>query len=364
MSHLIVFSRAPHRARLRSHQSLMSGPEEASAEAPRRVTSQDVAREAGVSRATVSYVLNGVQHQRISATTRARVAEAAHRLGYAPHAAAMTLRRGRTDIVLIDMPFWPLGPVVAEGIESAVSRLDELGYTPLVHFEKPSDSESLNVACRRVQPVGLFAPGERLSRAVIQELRANGTRGILALEQRPLDYVPTLVVRQVDIARAAVDHLTARGHARILALMPADPALERLREDRVAGAREAAESAGATLVTIESTLEEGALEAVFLPALRQAQPPTAVYAFNDDYALAALDVLGRKGVVVPGDVALIGCDDAAAARHSRPRLTTVRLPSARTFLKAANLLHALIEGRPCDPVLRGGPFEVVERQTT
>src|SRR4051794_33842882 len=78
----------------------------------RRVTSADVARLAGVSRATVSYVHNDTPQQTISGPTRARVLDAAARLGYAPSAAARTLRTGRSDIVLCLLPDWPIGPEV------------------------------------------------------------------------------------------------------------------------------------------------------------------------------------------------------------------------------------------------------------
>src|SRR6185312_9765886 len=78
----------------------------------RRVTSADVARLAGVSRATVSYVLNETPGQTISISTRGRVLDAAARLGYAPSAAARTLRTGRSDVVLCLLPDWPIGPEV------------------------------------------------------------------------------------------------------------------------------------------------------------------------------------------------------------------------------------------------------------
>src|ERR1700755_2909875 len=76
---------------------------------PRRITSADVARLAGVSRATVSYVLNDTPHQTISAGTRPRVLNPPTRLGYAPSAAARTLRTGRSDVVLCLLPDWPIG---------------------------------------------------------------------------------------------------------------------------------------------------------------------------------------------------------------------------------------------------------------
>src|SRR5918998_6487296 len=93
-----------------------------------RVTSADVAKAAGVSRATVSYVLNGV-HDRISEPTRERVYDAAERLGYVPNAVASALRAGRTEIVLLAVPSWPLGPAVAGRGAAGGAALRGVRYT-------------------------------------------------------------------------------------------------------------------------------------------------------------------------------------------------------------------------------------------
>src|ERR671932_2290978 len=101
--------------------------------AGRRVTSADVAREAGVSRATVSYVLNAVPHQKIAEATRQRILEAAARLGYAPSAAARAMRSGRSDIVLCLLPDWPIGPTVGGFLEHLSAALAADGLTLLAH---------------------------------------------------------------------------------------------------------------------------------------------------------------------------------------------------------------------------------------
>ena len=123
------------------------------------MTSADVAAAAGVSRATVSYVLNGV-HDRISERTRERVFDAAERLGYVPNAVASALRAGRTEVVLLALPSWPLGPAVAEWVErgrrgarsdSATRRSCTSGTaTTRAGFAR---------ACDRVRPVGADRAG-------------------------------------------------------------------------------------------------------------------------------------------------------------------------------------------------------------
>ena len=97
-----------------------------------RVTGQDVAERAGVSRATVSYVLNDAPGQPISAETRARVLAAAADLGYTPHAAARQLRTGVSDLILMALPAWPFSLSLSLAVSTVTHRLGELGYTALV----------------------------------------------------------------------------------------------------------------------------------------------------------------------------------------------------------------------------------------
>ena len=99
----------------------------------RRITSADVARLAGVSRATVSYVLNDTPRQSISADTRNRVLDAAATLGYAPSAAARALRTGRSDVVLCLLPDWPIGSEVGSLLGFVSTALAREGLTFVVH---------------------------------------------------------------------------------------------------------------------------------------------------------------------------------------------------------------------------------------
>jgi DNA-binding LacI/PurR family transcriptional regulator len=283
-----------------------------------KVTSADVAAAAGVSRATVSYVLNGVD-ARVSEPTRARVLKAARELGYTPHAVASALRAGRTSVVVLALPAWPIGPPVAEAVSACVAELERLGYTPLVHFRHAAGADGLTRACDRVRPVGLIAPGVDLPPVRVGALRAAGTRAIVALSREPLEHVPALAFDQRLVGRLAIEHLAERGHRRVATIMPSEPQLQGLAQQRLAGAREAAGELGVTLTDEDAT---------------------AVYAFNDEYALAALDTLAG--------VALIGTDDSPAARLSHPRLTTIALVQTEAWERLARRLHALIEDQEAD----------------
>lgn len=329
----------------------------------RRATSRDVAQEAGVSRATVSYVLNGtdVEH-RITPATRDRVLEVAARLGYEPHAVALALRAGRTEIVLVELPNWPIGPPVAEAISTMVDALEGLGYTPLVHFER-EDPRSLVRASQRVHPVGVIAPGPQLSPDVIGRLHALGARGVVAFDQRPLAGVYTYVIEQPRMGRLAVEHLAERGHRSVLALMPDDRALRALADERLSGASAAALERGVALRSVAGALRWQAIEPLLAAELERADPATAIYAFNDELALVALEVLRGHGVTVPDRIAVIGCDDSPAAERVRPRLTTVRFDDHGRWREIAGHLHAMISGREYPDSTASEPL-VVAGETT
>lgn len=310
------------------------------------VTSADVAAAAGVSRATVSYVLNGVD-ARVSEETRQRVLEAARTLGYTPNAMASALRAGRTSVVIFALPNWPLGPALGDFLSGCVGELDRLGYTPLVHFVHASGPDGLAKACDRVRPVGVVAPTGDLPPERIEALRGNGTRGLVLMGPAPVAGVPTFILDQSRVGAVAVEHLVERGHTRLLALTPLDPQLGDLGVARLGGARAAAQRLGATLTDVPADELQRGLESA----------PTGVYAFNDELALGALDAL-------PDGVALIGTDDSPAARLSHPRLTTIRFGGPENPARIARALHAQIEGETIDePVIHSTPT-VIQGETT
>jgi DNA-binding LacI/PurR family transcriptional regulator len=318
---------------------------------------------AGVSRATVSYVLNGVTHQRVSAATRAHVLSVAARMGYAPNAAARLLRTGRSDIVLLAVQPWPHGPVMVQAIDTAVGDLSRLGYTPLAHFEQPQLSSALPQACHRIQPVGFIGPAERLTPKFIRQLQAGGTKAIVAIGQTPHRTVPTVVVVQADFGRAAMDYLAHQGHQRVLAVMPADPALSELRDSRLLGAQQAARRDGTRLSVIDSPLDLSQVTSALTHQLESRRPPTAIYTFNDDYAFLVMRALLDLGCTVPDDVAVIGCDDVAPAAVFRPALTTVRIDGTAFGAQMARLLHAcLVDAKPPRSVQLDPPV-VVARES-
>jgi DNA-binding LacI/PurR family transcriptional regulator len=329
----------------------------------KRVTSRDVAEKAGVSRATVSYVLNDVQDQRISAETRARVRDAARRLGYTPDPAARALRGGTTDLVLVANPPWMLSPPVAAGVTAAAGQLEDRGYTPLLAIGRAATGEQLVRACQRVHPRGLIAPGAELTPRVLRLIRASGTQAVLAIAGRRHKQVPTMVVDQGLFGRLALEYLRDHGHRRVLAVAPDSPPAERaIAEDRLAGAQQVAASDGIRLSEAPAGTDNTLSEAI-AKAFAGTDLPTAVYAYNDEYAMAAIRALTDQNLRVPDDVAVIGCDDVPAAQYLRPSLTTVAPDGIGLFTASADALVELMEGRKLKAPLAATRAQVIARES-
>jgi len=327
-----------------------------------RPTSADVAREAGVSRATVSYVLNGAARN-ISAETQARVKDAATRLGYISHGPAKTLKVGYSDVVLLAIPPWPLGPPVAEWISTASRAIGELGYTPLIHHEQEHSPADLARICQAIRPVGVIAPSSHFRPGILAEVRASGARAVIAYGEQQVPNVPTLVGPQEEVGACAARYLAQRGHREILALMPADKDLVDLGLRRSAGAAAACQEHGITYRAITSQIEMRAVAA----ALRQAMPngrwPSAIFAFNDECALMAIRCLAAADIRVPVDIAVLGCDNSPMARLTEPPLTSVKFRITESWQNLIESLGRMIDGEELPAVMNGMDVTIAVRQS-
>ncbi len=302
-----------------------------------RVTTADVARESGVSRTTVSYVLNDTAGAAISAATRQRVRAAAERLGYVPSAAARALRRGRSDLVLCALPDWPVGPVIDSLLDHLTGELATRGLSVLVHHRR--EQRPLSDLWRAVTPravVGFTAFSAEDERAMQRAgIQAIGT----VLDDDPR-HPGAFAVSQTEVGRMQVRHLAAAGHRSLGYAQTTDPRVVDFAVPRLAGVREECRRLGLPaprVRAVEVSVESGAAAA---PAWRASpHPVTAVAAYNDEVALAVLAGLRALRLRVPQDVAVIGVDDVPAARLSAPALTTV---SQSVHLQARYLCDAVV----------------------
>src|SRR3712207_4059041 len=177
----------------------------------RRVTSADVAREAGVSRATVSYVLNDTPHQTIPEATRHRVLEAAARLGYTPSAAATALRRGRSDVVLGLLPDWPVGYAGGRVLQEVTAAFARHQLTFVVHPDSRS-TRPLTEVWKAITPVAVLAL-DVLSAEDAAAMRAAGVEVVVALHASAEQHSGELLQPENPVGALQARHL-ARSHRR------------------------------------------------------------------------------------------------------------------------------------------------------
>ncbi|MFJ4713775.1 LacI family DNA-binding transcriptional regulator [Streptomyces sp. NPDC088785] len=307
-------------------------------------TSADVARRAGVSRATVSYVLNNTSAVRISEPTRRRVHEAARELGYVPHAAARSLRAGHTRIVLMPTPDVPVGALYSGFLNEFQWALSRFDYTAVQYGSVGVAGDDAARAWAELRPVAVLAP-LGMGRRGIDILHRSGARAVITLGAEPVAGAHALITDHRAVGRVAAEHLRERGHRRAGVLMPREEGLDVFAAPRLAGIREA--GVGTVALPIAYDEEQAAQVARRIGQLGL----RAVFAYNDEYAMLLMRALQDAGVTVPDDVAVVGADDLMLGRLLRPRLTTVRLalPSGQEL---AELVDRLVRTPPAEPEIR------------
>jgi DNA-binding LacI/PurR family transcriptional regulator len=317
-------------------------------------TLEEVASRAGVSRATVSRVVNG--SPRVSPDIRRVVEAAVAELGYVPNRAARSLVTRRSDSIgviiaeptgrLFSDPFFPR---LLRGISAALSARD----LQLVLLMPASPSETQRTA-------DYLAAGH-VDGALLVSLHDDDPLPIqMAAAHIPMVVSPRprrpMSVSYVDVdnrggARSAVAHLIARGRTVIATV--AGPADMAPGVDRLAGYRDALVEGGLgtdpNLEVVSDFTQAGGASA--MERLLAARPDIdAVFAASDLMAAGALAVLTAAGRRVPKDVAIVGFDDSPVATTTQPNLTSVRQPIEEMGHEMARLLIDAVEG--ADPVPR------------
>ncbi|MCC7450923.1 MAG: LacI family DNA-binding transcriptional regulator [Anaerolineae bacterium] len=316
----------------------------------KRVTSKDIAELAGVSRTTVSFVLNNVSGMRIPEETRQRVLDAARRLNYHPDAAARSMASGRTSVIGFvvrqnpEQAFADLFlPQVLHGLTASASAL---GYRTLFEPIPPgTQGEAYTSLIRQRHVDGLVLSGPRLDDEDLLRIYAEGAPVVL-MGQLPHTNIPYVDVDNVGGAARATQHLIDLGHRRI-GLITNAPLVYTASADRRAGYRQALESAG--LAYDESLVRYGDFSpqggAIAMRDLLEVQPrPTAMFVASDTVALGALQAIRQYNISVPNDLALVGFDDIPLVGFIDPPLTTIRLPAYGLGWSAAELLIRKIGG--------------------
>jgi len=332
-----------------------------------QLTIEDIARLAGISRSTVSRVINN--HPSVRPAVRERVLSVINEQGYAPQAAARQLVTQRTHIIGVLFPRSahflldnPIFASIGQGIGQACAQH---GYIPMLSLSLREMEQHmlLNmlrsrhfdgvvlVSSERDDPIQIF-----LEEAHIPYARIGHDPG-----RTDPCYV---AIDETEGAYKAVKHLISLGHQRIGVIK--GPAWETCTPQRLEGYTRALGEAGLPfdpdLVAEGDWLHTSGYDAMqqflYLP-----QPPTAVFSMNDMMAAGVLHTLYEHGLRVPDDIAIVGFDDVPQTRIIIPPLTTIRQPSSEMGLRATEMLIAQLEGKECEPSHLILPTTLVVRQS-
>jgi LacI family transcriptional regulator len=341
---------------------------------PYHATIHDVARDAGVSVASVSRVLNG--HDNVRPEMRARVEDAAARLGYVPHAGARSLSLARTGAIGVVLPDLH-GEFFSELLRGMDREAGARGLGLLLtvlHDRQGGDGQGGDgqgsdgqgsdgqgsdgqgsgrgldtLATLRGQVDGLVVMAPHLGADVLAQHLPRGL-ATLFLNCAPFpDSGPgtgTAALRIDNRAGAAaiVAHLAERGARQIVHL--SGPAGNVDADERRAGAEQAAAAAGIALAVVEGDFREGSGAIVGNCVAAGTLEADAIFAANDMMAIGALMALRRAGVDVPGQVLVAGFDDIPLARLVTPALTTMRIDIAALGARAvARLAAGIVQAR-------------------
>ncbi|MFC7344388.1 LacI family DNA-binding transcriptional regulator [Saccharopolyspora griseoalba] len=329
----------------------------------RRPTLETVAERAGVSRATVSRVVNG---QPSTPESRRAVEEAIAELGYVPNLAARTLVTRRTGLIALVLPesstrvfsedqFFPQ---LIQGISQELEEADRQLVLMLAGSAESTQRIERSAQARHVDGVMLASVhgANPLTAALVR------SKIPVVSNERALGSV---VVPHVDVdnyggARAAVEHLVAAGRRRIATI--AGPSDMVAGIDRLQGYRDAIDDAGLPRVEIAGEFTRTSGAEAMQRLLAEESGADAVFAASDLMADGALRVLRREGVRVPEDVAVIGFDDIALSAHADPPMSTVRQPIAGIGRTMAGQLLRAVDGEQIEPAVTL-PTELVLRSS-
>lgn len=324
--------------------------------APRRTTptSAEVAKRAGVSRATVSYVLNNVRNSGISKNTRQKVLDAASELGYHAHAAARSLAGGVTGTVALVFPS-SHHLLVDAYLPRLLSTVNDCchayGYKVL-----------LEAADDRANSPGAFmnlVNSQRIDGMIVVNLRASERPYVQELANRGFPIVEPgngldsyfsrhAIESQTLCGTLATRHLIALGHRDIAHLTFAPEEFEAVQQRR-RGYEMTLEDAGivpdfALLAYANISALSGYIATKRL--LDRKTKFTALFAGNDTVAFGAMRALTEAEYKIPRDIAIVGCDDIPLAAFASPPLTTLYHDPAIQGREAVDMLHAQINGQP------------------
>ncbi|GAA3860622.1 LacI family DNA-binding transcriptional regulator [Leifsonia kafniensis] len=315
-------------------------------------TSRDVARSAGVSRSTVSEVLNGRGHK-FSPATREKVEQAARDLGYQPSAAARSLVRGTSDLVIAFLPNTTFGGNLQNIFEQATDELAQHGLILVLRFSTPSaDSFDRIISTLNPRAVLSYMPFTAQERQIMQARGVEGFDPTTSADQGSVDY---------NIGRMQARYLYDKGHRRLAFAHLIDSRQELFADSREEGVRDECRDRG---LPEPVSLRLGIDRIEALAALDSlGDLPVAIACYNDDVAASIVSAAIIRGRQIPDNVAVVGMDNTPLSRVMVPRLSTIDYPVADAAHGTVAGIIAGITGDPVNSPDQLIQFRVLDRET-
>lgn len=309
----------------------------------------EVAELAGVSPITASRAIRGVGY--VSEAARARIMEAAASLNYTPDMLARRMRGDKSKLIGVFVNNY--GSVVLHEIIRTISAdARPKGYDLIVfnaeRFDRPERAQTCDMLSKLCDGVLVLLPSfnDRYLETIDQQ---RFPCVLVNFEARTM-HVPVVAVENRIGSRIAVEHLIALGHRRIGFI--AGTAGTGQSAERQKGYVEAL--AGAGIGFDEALCVQGAFTqtsgySATEQLLAMSEPPTAIFAANDEMAFGAIDAVSSKGLRVPADISVIGFDDITVSQNYAPALTTMRQPREELGRVATEMLINILEATVSAP---------------
>ncbi len=312
----------------------------------KRATIRDIADLAGVSVATVSRVLN--DRPDVAPETRDAVLQLIRAHSFTTNRSARGLSAGRTGLVGLTLPVVHadyFGRIASGAAEALYEQDMRIVLCPTLHEHDREVTLLDRLMHGTTDGAIVLLPSE--SSDELKALKVHGYPFVVVDPREPLDEgIAAVSAAHWSGAKAATDHLLKLGHRRIATIT--GPAGWAANQERLSGYRAALGSAGILpvdeLVVESDFLAEGG-GAAAAALLDLADPPTAIFAFNDNMAVGALQVARARGLRLPEELSIIGFDDSERAAIVTPALTSVRQPLEEMGRIGVSLLTRLIEGQ-------------------
>lgn len=315
-----------------------------------RITSQDVADRAGVSRTTVSLVLNNTPGAQIREVTRQRVLLVASELGYVPDAAAQALASRQSQIIgliLIRTPQQIASDAfLTQTLDGLLECIHQQGLRLLIDIVEPQHQKETYLQLVRAKRIdGILLSGPRYDDEALNALQESAFPTVL-LGQIPGSWFACVDVDNCAAAQSAVAHLLNLGHTHIACITNA-PLIYTAAVERLNGYQQALDCAGVPFDTAlvrygDFDIDSGYRQMCSL--LESKVEFSAVFVASDTLAYGAKAALRECGRRIPQDIALVGFDDLPFSRFTDPPLTSVRLPAVDLARQAADMLFQMLHG--------------------